>query len=48
MTKNEEKLIRENERLKACIRAVKGYAVSSTFGSWRFDIVEIINRTIDE
>lgn len=36
-----ERLIRENERLKATLRSVEQYARAATFGGWRHAIVAL-------
>ena len=44
MEKETEKLIRENERLKAALRAVESYCSNAVFGGWRSDILALVRN----
>jgi hypothetical protein len=39
-----EKLIRENERMKAVLRSIRSLAERSTFGGWRFKIADLVDQ----
>ena len=42
--KEAERLVRENERLKAALRAVESYCYRAAFGGWRGDILALVRN----
>jgi hypothetical protein len=44
MEKDYERIVRENERLKAALRAVESYCASAVFGGWRSDILALVRN----
>lgn len=42
------KLVRENERMRASLRAIRTLAANATFGGWRQQVLELTHQGLNQ